>query len=97
MTDSPTNTESELREILNYTCFRSKEYPEAIDKALNRIMHLIDQHTADAVTAARIDELKRFTSSTAKHKKLETWQDWSWRVVKYCQDRLAELQARNTQ
>lgn len=47
------------------------------------------------IDAARVDELKRFTSSTGKRMKAETWQDWSWRVYHYCKDRIAQLTKSN--
>ena len=56
---------------------------EAVGLLLPKIQALID--------AARVDELKRFTSSTGKRMKAETWQDWSWRVYHYCKDRIAQL------
>ncbi len=55
MTNTPiSDLRTELEEIINWTCYRSKQSPDAIDKAVNRIAHLLQDH----IDKAMIDELE---------------------------------------
>lgn len=45
----------------------------------------------DEIIRARIDELHRFGKANASKKRDETWVQCSWRVVRYLQNRITEL------